>query len=466
MQEGWVKKTAEEQDHTRAARPFVQWADHVPPTLPAADRNAAPAGGSAGIDRRRFLGLSSAAMAAAIVGGPASAAMPSRARMRATWVTSVFNLDWPSAASARIVDPAERVQVQQRELLAIVDQAQALHMNTLVFQVKPCADALYRSRILPWSPVMTGILGKDPGFDPLAFLLRHAHARGIQVHAWINPYRVSTGLDQATLDAFATASNDSPQSVYLRHPDWVGVAANRLVLDPGIPAVRRWICGVVAELVACYPVDGVQFDDYFYTESAQSPLDDAHSYAAYGAGFADKGDWRRDNTYRLMRQVARTIRAIRPGVAFGVSPAGVWRNRRDDPLGSDTQAGAPAFDASYADTRRWVREELVDYIVPQIYWPLARQAVRYDTIARWWADTVRDRRVQLYIGMALYKVGIANALEPDWTVDGGVPEIARQLDVNASLPEVGGCMLFRHGFLAADQTQQVVDYLTLRWQSP
>ncbi|CAD0303598.1 hypothetical protein NCPPB940_04790 [Xanthomonas hortorum pv. taraxaci] len=461
-----MKKTAEEQDNTRAVRLAVEQPEQARQAMSAADRDAVPVGGSPGIGRRRFLGLGSAAVAAAIVGVPAGAATPASAQMRATWITSVFNLDWPSAASARIVDPAERIAVQQRELLAIVDQAQALHLNTLVFQVKPCADALYRSRILPWSPVMTGVLGKDPGFDPLAFLLRHAHARGIQVHAWLNPYRVSTGLDQATLDAFATASTDSPQSVYLRHPDWVGVAANRLVLDPGIPAVRRWICGVVAELVAFYHVDGVQFDDYFYTESAQSPLDDAQTYAAHGAGFADKGDWRRDNTYRLMREVARTIRAIRPGVAFGVSPAGVWRNRQDDPLGSDTQAGAPAFDTSYADTRRWVREELVDYIVPQIYWPLARQAVRYDTIARWWADTVRGRRVQLYIGMALYKVGTANALEPDWTVDGGVPEIARQLDVNASLPEVGGCMLFRHGFLAAAQTQQVVDYLTLRWQSP
>ncbi|ELQ06956.1 glycoside hydrolase family 10 protein [Xanthomonas translucens] len=428
--------------------------------------DAAPASESAGIDRRRFLGLGSAAVVAGITGLPARAAAPVIGEMRATWVTSVFNLDWPSAASTRIADPAERVRVQQQELLDIIEQATALHLNTLVFQVKPCADALYRSRILPWSSVLTGVLGQDPGFDPLAFLLAHAHARGLKVHAWLNPYRVSTGLDQSTLDALTTVSPDSPASVYVRHPDWVGVAANRLTLDPGIPAVRRWICEVVAELVICYRVDGVQFDDYFYTESLQSPLDDTQTYATYGAGFADKGDWRRNNTYRLMRDVARTIRVIRPGVAFGVSPAGVWRNHQDDPLGSDTEAGAPAFDSAYADTRRWVREEIVDYIVPQIYWPLARTAVRYDTIARWWAETVRGYRVQLYIGMALYKVGIANPLEPDWTVEGGVPEIARQLDVNASLPQVHGCMLFRQGFLAAPQTQQVVEYLRLRWQAP
>ncbi|MCC4632113.1 MULTISPECIES: glycoside hydrolase family 10 protein [Xanthomonas] len=416
------------------------------------------------IGRRRFLGLGAAAIAASMAGAPVHAALPTRGPMRATWVASVLNLDWPSAASSRMTDPVARVMVQQQELLTILDQAEALHLNTLVFQVKPCADALYRSAILPWSPVLTGVLGKDPGFDPLAFLLHHAHARGIQVHAWLNPYRVSTDISQATLEMLTTPSGDSPPSVYAHRPEWVGVAANRLVLDPGIPAVRRWICAVVAELIVRYDVDGVQFDDYFYSETAQSPLDDAQTYARHGAGFADKGDWRRNNTYRLMRDVGRTIRAIRPRVAFGVSPAGVWRNRQDDPLGSDTQAGAPSFDVAYADTRRWVREELVDYIVPQIYWPFARQIVRYDTIARWWADTVGNGRVQLYIGMALYKVGLANALEPDWAVAGGVPEIARQLDLNAALPQIRGCMLFRHGFLAMPQTAQVVDYLKLRWQ--
>ncbi|WIX07031.1 glycoside hydrolase family 10 protein [Xanthomonas oryzae] len=425
---------------------------------------AEPVRAGAMIGRRRFLSLGAAAIAASTTGAPARAALPGQRQMRATWVTSVLNLDWPSAVSAQMADPVARVMAQQQELLTILDQAQALHLNTLVFQVKPCADALYRSRILPWSQVLTGVLGKDPGFDPLAFLLRHAHARGIQVHAWLNPYRVSTDISQATLEMLSTAASDSPPSVYVQHPEWVGVAAGRLVLDPGIPAVRRWICAVVAELIVHYDVDGVQFDDYFYSETAQSPLDDAQTYARQGAGFADKGDWRRDNTYRLIRDVGTTIRAIRPSVAFGVSPAGVWRNRQDDPRGSDTQAGAPSFDVAYADTRRWVREALIDYIVPQIYWPFARQIVRYDVIARWWADTVGTGRVQLYIGMALYKVGTSSALEPDWTVAGGVPEIARQLDLNAALPQIRGCMLFRHGFLAQPQTAQVVDYLTLRWQ--
>ncbi|WP_054319744.1 glycoside hydrolase family 10 protein [Xanthomonas axonopodis] len=434
-------------------------------TVPVNDgAHLALTGAPTAIGRRGFLGMGAAAVAASMAGIPARAQLPARGPMRATWVTSVLNLDWPSAASSRMADPVARVMVQQQELLTILDQAQALHLNTLVFQVKPCADALYRSRILPWSPVLTGMLGKDPGFDPLAFLLRHAHARGIEVHAWLNPYRVSTDISQATLDMLSAVPGDSSPSVYAQHPEWVGVAADRLMLDPGIPAVRRWICAVVAELIVHYDVDGVQFDDYFYSETAQSPLDDSQTYARHGVGFADKGDWRRHSTYRLIRDVGRIIRAIRPSMAFGVSPAGVWRNRQDDPQGSDTQAGAPAFDVAYADTRRWVREELIDYIVPQVYWPFARQIARYDVIARWWADTVGSGRVQLYMGMALYKVGIPNALEPDWTVAGGVPEIARQLDLNAAFPQIRGCMLFRHGFVAQPQTAQVVDYLKLRWQ--
>ncbi|KPC37428.1 Uncharacterized protein AC498_1668 [Pseudomonas savastanoi pv. glycinea] len=148
---------------------------------------------------------------------------------------------------------------------------------------------------------------------------------------------------------------------------------------------------------------------------------------------------------------------------FGVSPAGVWRNKSDDPLGSDTQAGASNYDFAYADTRKWVIDGIIDYIAPQVYWPFAREVARYDVITQWWADTVSGTGTALYIGMALYKVGTASETEPDWTVEGGVPEITRQLDLNDSLTEVSGCMLFRHMFLRASQTQQVVDYLKLRW---
>ncbi|MEF3062407.1 glycoside hydrolase family 10 protein [Ralstonia solanacearum] len=428
----------------------------------------------AGMPRRRFLAWSALAAGAGMLhwpldagasgGADASGASGTIDEVRASWVASVLNLDWPSEASSQIENVQERVRVQQDELVRILDEAVAMNLNTLVFQVKPCADALYRSRLLPWSPYLTGVVGQDPGFDPLAFLLEHAHARGIKVHAWLNPYRVSMNTRQDTVDALTRSSTDSPSSVYVQHPDWVRVANNRFVLDPGIPEVRAWLAGVVAEIVRNYPVDGIQFDDYFYYETRDSLLDDAATYQRYGAGFADKGDWRRDNTYRLIRDIACTIKAIKPWVVFGISPAGVWRNKQDDPLGSETRAGAPNYDVAYADTRRWVLEDLIDYIAPQIYWPFARQIARYDVIARWWADTVRQTRTRLYIGMALYKVGTPSTAEPDWTVEGGVPEIARQLDLNETLPEIHGSMLFRHGFLREPQTQPVVAYIKRRWQ--
>jgi len=218
----------------------------------------------------------------------------------------------------------------------------------------------------------------------------------------------------------------------------------------------------VAEVVSNYAIDGVQFDDYFYTETAASPLNDSATFRQYGAGFASKADWRRHNTQQLIEQVSRTIKQLKPAVEFGVSPAGVWRNLSHDAAGSDTR-GAAAYDEAYADTRRWVQLGLLDYIAPQLYWPFARQAARYDVLARWWANVVQPTHTRLYIGVALYKVGEASKSEPDWTVQGGVPELKKQLDLNESLPHIDGTILFREDYLNQPQTQQAVDYLRQRW---
>ncbi|WP_258875450.1 glycoside hydrolase family 10 protein [Pantoea ananatis] len=384
-------------------------------------------------------------------------------KMRATWVSSVMNLDWPSASSLTIRDDATRIKRQKEELTGILDDIVAMNMNAVIFQVVPCSDALYASELLPWSKYLTGTLGKNPGFDPLAWAVEQAHARNIELHAWVNPYRISMNNRDATVDELNNSSPDSAPSIFRTHPEWARVAYNRFVLDPGIPEVKAWVTGIVDEIVSRYDVDGIQFDDYFYYESADSPLNDEATYQKYNQGFITKGDWRRYNTYSLVKACHHRIKAIKPRVRFGVSPAGVWRNRADDPAGSDTQAGAPNFDSAYADTRQWVRTGIIDYIAPQIYWPFARKVARYDVITRWWADTVRGTGTELYIGMALYKVGTPSAAEPDWTIEGGVPEITRQLDLNDSLKEVDGCMLFRHMFLREPQTHQVVKYLRARW---
>lgn len=343
-----------------------------------------------------------------------------------------------------------------------LDNLKRLGINTVFFQVKPDATALWQSKILPWSDTLTGRIGQDPGYDPLQFMLDEAHKRGMKVHAWLNPYRVSVNTKPSTVTELNSTLSQTPSSVYVLHRDWIRTAGERFVLDPGIPEVRDWITSIVAEVVENYPVDGVQFDDYFYTESPGSALNDSQTFRRYGQGFASKADWRRDNTQRLIAQVSQTIKKLKPEVEFGVSPAGVWRNRSHDPAGSDTR-GAAAYDESYADTRRWVQQGLLDYIAPQLYWPFARDAARYDVLAKWWADVVKSTNTRLYIGVALYKVGEPSRKEPDWTVKGGVPELKKQLDLNETEPYINGTILFREDYLNQPQTQEAVTYIRNRW---
>ncbi|WP_371835261.1 glycoside hydrolase family 10 protein [Ochrobactrum sp. C6C9] len=382
---------------------------------------------------------------------------------QASWIATVLNLDWPSRASTKIENDDERIRRQKQELVNLFDEASEHGINAVVFQVSPAADAFYASSYLPWSSYLTGTLGKNPGFDPLQFAIEQAHKRGIELHAWLNPYRVSMDVKASTRKELKNSSRDSPPSVYKTHPSWVGVSADRYVLDPGIPAVRQWVTNITAEVVQKYNVDGIQFDDYFYYETASSPLDDDKTYARFGTRFASKYDWRRYNTYTLVQEISDKIKSIKPNVRFGISPGGVWRNRADDPLGSATRAGKTNYDGDFADTRRWVKDGLIDYIAPQVYWSFGRKAVPYDTIVKWWADTVRGTKTDLYIGMALYRAGTATASEPGWQAGGGLSEIKRQLELNQSLPEVKGSILFRQGFLSDPKLKNVSDYLKKTW---
>lgn len=393
---------------------------------------------------------------------PVGKPQQSKEAVRGIWLATVSRLDWPPISSVNISSPAVRISQQQKALTDKLDNLKRLGINTVFFQVKPDATALWHSTILPWSDTLTGKIGQDPGYDPLRFMLDEAHKRGMKVHAWFNPYRVSVNTKPATVTELNNTLSQTPSSVYVLHRDWIRTSGERFVLDPGIPEVRDWITSIVAEVVENYPVDGVQFDDYFYTESPGSALNDSQTFRRYGQGFVSKADWRRDNTQRLIAQVSRTIKKLKPEVEFGVSPAGVWRNRSHDPAGSDTR-GAAAYDESYADTRRWVQQGLLDYIAPQLYWPFARDAARYDVLAKWWADVVKSTNTRLYIGVALYKVGEPSRKEPDWTVKGGVPELKKQLDLNESEPHINGTILFREDYLNQPQTQEAVTYIRSRW---
>lgn len=382
--------------------------------------------------------------------------------MRGVWLATVSRLDWPPVSSVNGSSDAVRISQQQQALKDKLDKLKSLGINTVFFQVKPDGTALWPSKILPWSDMLTGKIGEDPGYDPLQFMLDEAHKRGMKVHAWFNPYRVSTNTTPGTVAALNRTLSLQPASVFVLHRDWIRTSGDRFVLDPGIPQVRDWITSIVAEVVSTYAIDGVQFDDYFYTESPGSTLNDNQTYRTYGQGYASKADWRRHNTQLLIEQVSHTIKQLKPGVEFGVSPAGVWRNISHDPAGSQTR-GAAAYDESFADTRLWVQKGLLDYIAPQIYWPFSRSAARYDVLAKWWADVVKPTHTRLYIGIALYKVGEPSKNEPDWTVNGGVPELKKQLDLNESLPHINGTILFRENYLNQPQTQQAVNYIKERW---
>ena len=381
----------------------------------------------------------------------------------ASWVATVLNLDWPSRASTQIEDDSERVKRQKQELVRMFEEASEHGINAVIFQVSPAADAFYKSDYLPWSSYLTGTLGKDPGFDPLRFAIAQAHKRGIELHAWLNPYRVSMDVRPATRKELNNSSSDSPPSVYKTNPGWVGISADRYVLDPGIPAVRQWVTNITAEVVQKYDVDGIQFDDYFYYETQGSPLKDDKTFKRFGTHFSSKHDWRRHNTYTLVQEISHKIKAIKPHVRFGISPGGVWRNQINDPLGSPTRAGKTNYDGDFADTRAWVKDGLIDYIAPQVYWSSGRKDVPYGPIVRWWADTVKGTNTDLYIGMALYRAGTSSKAEPEWLAGNGVDEIKRQLDLNSAIPEVKGSILFRQGFLSDPKLKSVSADLKKTW---
>jgi uncharacterized lipoprotein YddW (UPF0748 family) len=347
-------------------------------------------------------------------------------QMRAAWISSVSNIDWPSS-------PGLSVEDQQREYRDILDRAVGLRLNTVVVQVRPTADALWPSPYEPWSQWLTGTQGQDPGYDPLAFLVDEAHKRGLQFHAWFNPYRVSKQGDPAQLVVEHPAR---------QHPDWVFGYGGQLYYNPGIPAVREFVIAAVMDAVERYDVDGVHLDDYFYpypTGAEQIP--DDPTFEEYGGDFTDIGDWRRDNVNDLVRGMGERIHEAKPDVDFGISPFGVWRNQSEDPRGSATSA-LTSYSAIYADSYTWTKQGWIDYVAPQIYWETGHGTADYAALVPWWVDVVAGTGVDLYVGQAAYKVGSS----PAWDD----AELTEHLALNRSHPEVLGDIYFSWASLTSN----------------
>ncbi|MWC27899.1 family 10 glycosylhydrolase [Paenibacillus sp. MMS18-CY102] len=340
--------------------------------------------------------------------------------LHGAWISTVFNLDWPSTGAYGNADK------QKQEYVKLLDQLQGMGINTVFVQVRPAADALYSSQLVPWSKVLTGVQGKDPGYDPLAFLIDETHRRGMAFHAWFNPFRASTDASTASLAA---------NHVTKQHPEWIVNAGGKPYINPGIPAARQHIIDTIMEVVAQYDVDGVHLDDYFYPSGGT--FDDSATFQAYNdKRFTKLADWRRDNINEFVRLLGETVHAAKSGVAYGISPFGVWRNQSVDPTGSDTKASVTAYDSMYADVRTWIKQGWIDYVVPQIYWSLSFQTARYDKLVDWWSSEVSGTQVKLYIGHSPYKLGTAEA---GWQ---SAQEIINQLHYNKQHPEVTGDIFF------------------------
>ncbi len=346
--------------------------------------------------------------------------------LRAAWIASVVNIDWPSK-------PGLSVMQQKSEFIKLLDDLQDMGMNAVVMQIKPTADAFYPSQYGPWSKYLTGVQGQDPGYDPLAFMVEEAHKRNLEFHAWFNPYRITMpGAGSTDINSLA----DSHPAK--KHPDWVVTYGQQLYYNPGIPEAQKFIIDGIMEVVKNYDIDAVHMDDYFYPyKIAGVDFPDQATYETYGADkFANKDDWRRDNVNNLVKNINEAIKAEKPYVKFGISPFGVWRNIAKDPTGSNTTAGQTNYDDLYADTREWINKGYIDYITPQIYWNIGFEPAAYDILLDWWVNEVRGKNVDLYIGQADYKI---NANNSAWA---NPEEMPNQIKLNRTYPEVDGSMHF------------------------
>ena len=276
----------------------------------------------------------------------------------------------------------------QQTLAYQLDVLQKDGANAIIFQVRPECDALYQSSLEPWSRFLTGQQGKAPSpyWDPLQWMIEQCHARGMELHAWINPYRAKT----------KGTTSLSVNHVAVKHPDWCFDYDGQKILNPGIPENRDYICQVARDIVSRYDVDGIHMDDYFYPYPvAGVSIPDDSQFSRYSNGISDRGDWRRHNVNLFIKQFYETVHQVKPWVKVGISPFGIYRNKRSSPIGSDTN-GLQNYDDLYADILLWVNNGWLDYCVPQVYWEIGHKTADYDTLVRWWAQHAAAR--PLFIG--------------------------------------------------------------------
>lgn len=340
----------------------------------------------------------------------------------------------------------------QETLVYQLDKLKEYGVNAIIFQVRPECDALYKSEYEPWSRFLTGMQGKmpQPYWDPLEWMTEQCHKRGMELHAWINPFRAKTKM----------TSELAANHVAIKHPEMVFAYDGQLILNPGIPENRDYICKIAADIVKRYDIDGFHIDDYFYPYPvAGQVIPDDREYSLYKNGISTKEDWRRDNVNVFIKQLYETIHEVKPWVKFGVSPFGIYRNKKNDPaIGSNTN-GLQNYDDLYADVLMWVNNGWVDYCVPQLYWPIGHKAADYETLIKWWNKYAGKRH--LYIGEDVERT----VKSPDLN-DGRINQMPAKQRLHDDMPNVNGTVLW----YAKAVVDNVGNYGTLLknvyWKSP
>jgi uncharacterized lipoprotein YddW (UPF0748 family) len=329
--------------------------------------------------------------------------------IRAAWVSTVYNLDWPTTKNNPVA--------QKAELQLILDYCQKMNFNAVILQIRPMADAFYPSLLEPWSQFLTGTQGVDPGYDPLGFAIEEAHKRGMEFHAWLNPYRIGP-------TTYTLASSH----VAVKNPDWMVTFSDARYFNPGIPEVMDHLKNVVRDIITKYDVDAIHFDDYFYPSGAKSTtnpfgFNDKAAWEKYGAG-KDIHTWRVGNVSKMVSEVGQLIHSVKPGVLFGISPSG----RRENSL------------ELYADPLEWLTNKWVDYLAPQIYWEFGHATAPFDQLASYWNGNANG--IPMIIGIASYKFK-----DPAYPAFGSTSQFDKQIDLVRQSTNLSGCFFFREKFL-------------------
>lgn len=339
--------------------------------------------------------------------------------LRAAWIATVENIDWPD-------EKGLKAQEQKEQYVLLLDQLKAAGMNAIIMQIRPTADTFYPSSYEPWSAYLTGHQAQAPQayYNPLTFLIDEAKKRGMEFHAWFNPYRASMSKDFEPSEAHPLVKN----------PEWFVKYGGKWYYDPGIPEAREFVFQSIIEVVRHYDLDAVHFDDYFYPYKVPNEeFPDRASFEKYGkSDFEHIDDWRRENVDFFVEELGKRIKEEKAFVKFGISPFGVWRNSDKDPKGSDTQAGVTNYDDLYADVLKWLENGWIDYITPQLYWHIGFDKAEYKTLVKWWEENSFGRH--LYIGQGVYRVGEKGWEDPE--------EIFNQINFNRSFENVHGSMYF------------------------